>query len=131
MDDDVDELHAGDHELYLELLGVGEEGDQCLKPVSLPHFLKNIFILCKSNLKKLSLRTRGYTEFPERGNLILLNLKRLGLLPKERGWGEGGLFGPLRGCLTNNEVRGLIFLGVIFYYRYSYYECFVKIIQAI
>ena len=39
-----------------------------------------------------------------------LTLIRVGLFPNEGGWG-GGLLGPLRGCLTNSEVRRLIYSG--------------------
>ncbi len=40
VDDNVDELHAGDHELYLELLRTCEVGDQGLEPVRFSHFLQ-------------------------------------------------------------------------------------------
>ena len=36
----IDELHTGDHEIYLELLRAGEEGHQGLKPMSFTHLLK-------------------------------------------------------------------------------------------
>ena len=50
MDDNVDELHAGDHELNLELLRTGEVGHQGLEPMRLSHFLQhNTSIKCFRN----------------------------------------------------------------------------------
>ena len=64
VDDDVDELHAGHHELNLELLGVGEERDQRLEPVGFAHLLKNIIslkILICYHYKSHSLRFQKQT----------------------------------------------------------------------
>ena len=45
MYNNIDELHTGDHEIYLELLGAREETNQGFKPVSLSHLLNNLHFI--------------------------------------------------------------------------------------
>ena len=65
MDDNVDELHAGDHELNLELLRTGEVGHQGLEPVRLSHFLQhNTSFECfrNSSLRRMENTFYYYTD---------------------------------------------------------------------